>query len=298
MAAPASTSPVLAGEHVANLGAWATISDADGEVTKSELRRVIAALGGGLLTDAAFQVGVKRCPMNEDMPEEGRLLRIEQDGQTKYELDVFVDGRVSRLQELTRVDLDAVKGQCELRAFPAADAAKKMVLSVRENDGIALLNGEPLQLRWTYGEPNAASHTALCAYVDDDGKSYASRDRWLPLQAFDRGGLQAFLFARYAWGLNLHVALLDVATRTLYSSDSHNYDHPEGVAVRTAEVDGKTVVQMYLDNDGVTRRVLYSVAEPLLSFHNLYHNSGWVIWASAKGLEAEFRRIEAKAQSE
>lgn len=144
----------------------------------------------------------------------------------------------------TNEDIESIVNKSELVKFP-----------ININDQYEILLGETLPLLHNnttnettnlnvvamYSSPNK-SHEPLYEYKD-----YMTRDKWMKLTIDNLDeGLHAFLLARFAWGLNICVAIFDEATQTLYHWESDNYDYPTGIAVR------KTCdkIEIYLDVDG------------------------------------------------
>jgi hypothetical protein len=271
-------------EQVGWLASWHDIDDEQVAVVKTYVRELLANYGVSHIdTTQPLQVGVRHWPQNTELPVEGYLLHVQQPEQdVTYSIDLFVDGTLSSLREVKPVDVEAVRALCELRTFPVAIGADH-VLSVDKTE--VLLDGHTLTHRHVYGEPNE-SHTALCVYGERD---FAS-DRVLRLEALDQSerGLVALLFVRYAWGMNVHVALLDAEKRVLYHGGSSNYDHPTGEAMRilpAPDETGKPVVQLYTSNDDVDRRTLFSTEQPIVTFDNFYGNGGWRRWPAAQKLD-------------
>jgi hypothetical protein len=140
-------------------------------------------------------------------------------------------------------DINTIIAQSELQDFPMKVNDK---YEIRIDEGIPMLyNNETndhdnLNIVALYCSPNK-SHEPLYEYND-----YTKCDKFMPISIDGlEKGLNAFLLTRFAWGLNICVAVFDEDTKTLYHWMSDNYDYPEGIAVRK---NGKKI-EIYLNVD-------------------------------------------------
>jgi hypothetical protein len=286
---------------MANISSWSYISDDECNHTKSIILNMIGTLRGmPFSSDAKCKVSVK--PSEKDFhlvvyPQYQEQEEKEAEKETKnYELDIFGDGVVSMLQELVPVNVEDMEKLCELKEFPFATSDGKMMIINKATQKV-MLGQEEVNHVYLEEEPNE-SHQALCVYNIKDPNPYIARDKWMRLPSFDIGDdLLAFVFSRHAWGMNLHYALFEISTCTLYHGISHNYDHPVGVALRVKQpIQNDLVLELFLDNDEVSRKMLYScpLDRPKV-FGFRYANSGWKTWISARSeIEQLGKLIEYK----
>ncbi|KAJ3022151.1 hypothetical protein HKX48_006887 [Thoreauomyces humboldtii] len=196
----------------------------------------------------------------------------------------FLDGRLSSLEDEHPASDGALDD--DLRPFPYEDSDVGIVVSTDPDPQKqqVLLNGDLVTHRWLQEQPDP-TYTALCPSSERGGVRFAS-DTYLRLPALDppdETGLLAFVLNRGAWGMNLHVALLDVPTCVMYHGASINYDSPEVRAVRIRpDSDGTEVELQYRVNDyDSVRTTVYLAPEPL---HRVYN--GWTAWPAKARIQA------------
>jgi len=72
-------------------------------------------------------------------------------------------------------------------------------------------------------------------------------------------------------------AILDIEHDIIWCWESYNFDHPEGLAIRSVtSVEGETEEEIYLDDGGIDKTVLYQRDGKILpDLDNMYSNSSW-----------------------
>jgi hypothetical protein len=237
---------------------YGTISDADVATIKARLREIVRDHAD---LPAEFRMGPERVPQNTELPIEGFKCHVFYDERKQYAIDINVDGTINIIVRETSVDLDPIRATCELKPFPWTTAAGTLAF----RDGALEFDGAPVKIRNLNRAP--VDHDALHEH------EFSASDGYIPMPEYDQDGMIAFVANRYAWGMNVRAALLSPEDRTVYCWTSYNFDHPQGVAVRRKGSD----VEIYLNNDGLDRRVVYKGETDTLScIDNAYRNSSWV----------------------
>jgi hypothetical protein len=189
----------------------------------------------------------------------------------EWEMNIMVDGSVTLVRELTDVNRDEIVGSCILKPYPMIiNPETEQEQQVRVVEGCLHIGTReqtrPLRVV-CLGQDPIINHDPLQVHSDS---LQHDRHAWLP--TFDREGLKALVVNRYAWGMNVGVAFLDVEVGVIYCWICLNFDHPVGLALRSRE----DKVEIFLDNNGVTRRNVWSDPERQLPcLENFYHDSGW-----------------------
>lgn len=269
-----STQDILVINNIDVLINWSIITDEESIQLKSKIHTsILQHLNIDISNE--FKMGIERIPMNKELLLHGYGLETN----TGYRIEVTARGILSRLYECKPIDTDTIDKQCQLQTFPMSFTQTSGVayqLHV-DKDGVRLLNvttnifqSIKLQPLWTSAHP---SHEPLHPTEETD-EEWWTKDRYLSDTDIQANSQQhAFIMTRYAWGLNIGVAILDISESTIYYWYVANHDHPEGRAVRKTD----TCVEIYLDNDEIDRRVLYTnTTIPVLPcIWNMYENSKW-----------------------
>lgn len=254
---------MLSSTDIATFGNWREATDEQVTTVKTNLRTLLSTKNIEL--PETFGCGPERIPQNTQLDLMGYKLHIENELPERYNVDVYVDGTLSMITKHAPVDTKDISDSCILCKFP-------MVTSdgvVKFNDnGELCLNEDILKIVNMYQEPNV-SHQALCHYTESE---FYKGDNFYLVPEFSIPGYIAFISNRYAWGMNVNVALLHAESKTVYTWASHNFDYPEGVALK--KQDDK--YQIYLSQDDYSSELLYHDGKEMLpTIENMHHPSNW-----------------------
>ena len=139
-----------------------------------------------------------------------------------------------------KLNLDSIRNQCMLKESPFSETGVNLKWRLGES---CLLNNKSIKMKYI----SVSVNDHLCPLT----RNYKNtkEDRYLRLPEYDSESLMAFVFCRFAWGMNITFAYLSVEESILYFDDYFNHDHPEGHALKK---DGANV-QLFTCLDGWSR---------------------------------------------
>ena len=279
---------VLTKANIEALGNWSDICD-DGEASVTELKTIIT----NFLRDQ-FQIemgdpliGIERVPMNPELELKEYGLEIHDDSETYYRMDINVEGRLMSLFRCAKLNSQDIRdNHNQLKPYPMAINEATQVEF--DAEGFWLKTAEDRQKLTVIhvARDNNDSHGPFG--LGEEGHIHETKWRvHLPLPKITTGvpDQHVFMAGRWAWGLNLSLALLDIPKAKIYAFDSYNFDYPEGLAARV--IDEGQEVEYYLDNDSIDRTCLYwnDQHQKEYTIWHSYPNSQWRKFGVQKELE-------------
>lgn len=172
---------------------------------------------------------------------------VDADDIPRFHIDVSIQGDLTSLTEERPLDTKEIEMQCELKSFPDGDFT---------NDG-------KFTIRNLYGDADK-SYEAM--YESER----MIHDQLLRVSNYDTKECKAYVLVRYAWGMNVQVALVDEEKKMVYTWACSNYDYPDGIALRKSGPE----IEVFRSTGSET---IHHVGKPnLLCLDNLYMGSKWV----------------------
>lgn len=219
-----------------------------------------------------FQISLENIKMGVNPVKSSEILQgfsilVNPDSDLSYDVQTDAKTELIFISELRPMDIDKVKQQCELKKFPLEIKEKSLII---DGDRVRISDRkESLKIISLYRGQNI-SHEPLHYY---NNSLYS--DCYIRMPEYDRDGMYALVLNRYAWGMNVCCAYLDLELNQLIYWDSQNFDHPEGIALKKTE-DNKNV-EIFITNNDAERKIVYSDPEkpPLPLLDNFYESSKW-----------------------
>lgn len=177
----------------------------------------------------------------------------------RYEVFFESDGTLSCILQFDYFHRENVEQMCQLKKSPAIVEGRS--LSWSRTVGCCL-DGEEIPVRSISWISN--SHDPLQKYDNHNDEKYP--DKYIRVPEFDHNELKAFIFCRFAWGMNILYAFLSIEDKCMYVEESHNWDHPEGIALRRL---GNDQIEIFLTKDDDIETQVY----PTEREHKVW--SGW-----------------------
>ncbi|AYV78213.1 MAG: hypothetical protein Edafosvirus7_5 [Edafosvirus sp.] len=155
-----------------------------------------------------------------------------------YRLTLNSEGTITSIMKYIdmRKEFDIIKSNCSLQSFPIK--INDCELDYKQYENITLKINDivhPIEIKY----PNIGAHYKyypLSTTHNIDLKHELSicsmPDKILRLPTYDKDDKYALLLCRYAWGMNLVLAYLDIEKKQIICNNPRNYDHPEPIAIK------------------------------------------------------------------
>jgi hypothetical protein len=160
-------------------------------------------------------------------------------GENNYEHDVFVTNRGKLVRILSQKLYEIHRKATAAKEFPIVldNDTKLEYLGNGEMYAVKANSRDKVTIKYFQLHSQRGLYEPLTKWNDysdeyPDQKPVQFRDFYIRMPSYDRDGMQAFVFVRYAWGINTSVAYFDEKTNTISCIYLFNDDFPEPVSIK------------------------------------------------------------------
>jgi hypothetical protein len=147
-------------------------------------------------------------------------------------VEFSVAGKVNEITQERKSNTSAEEAMNLVQPFPTQTSFGEF--GYLPSSTTIALNGQPLSAvnLWHRRSETHEPFGQERNFCFGQERDFCSDDGYIRTPEFDVGNRLAFILNRYAWGMNVSVALLDPQSRTVYMWRSDNFDMPTGIAIR------------------------------------------------------------------
>ena len=234
------------------------------------------------------------------------IINNKNDDNTSENLYMFTITKEGIPQELFKYKkslVELVKKECEIKRFPYTFDDNTLYLDEECNLKLKKKDGSIIDIAVKYS-PNDYVYDMHCFANDDVRKRYLplikTNDNYheydsvlrLPwfdkFDKFDKKDMIAFILIRYAWGMNLAPAYLNLEKNMMMIGISNNYDYPEPIALKTKD----NIVQMYcVGKERQEKELVYIFTKSNIEIFDDFEKYYKTTWNSVN-FEYDFEIIE------
>jgi hypothetical protein len=202
--------------------------------------------------------------------------------QTKrYQLEIDGNGRIKTINKI--IGDHEMVDKCLLKEFPF-QINDNVIINFDNSTPMITINQikDKLEIVELYSEP-IKSHQPFYKFPTDEYilenptiSCYTINDKIMRIPEFDKDGYLACLVNRYAWGMNIAAAYLDIKDKKLYCWSSYNSDSPIGSAIRKKPDSDLCDLQIFLSNkEIIAEKTIYDCSDnDELQKNQLWHYCG------------------------